>query len=190
MKKHFIALLAIAFVFVGCQEKENPALTLDDITTFATVSGSISYGHIKGVTDDRSAVVYDTLKLVDQVVEIKVKSSLYSNGGGNTVQTFSARTDANGVFNIRIPVLANANNFTIQEMSIRPFYIAEFPYSVASQEFDPNTFTWVTRYSIVKHQVYYDGALNLPFPGIIYPNRTYFLGNAFIPRGAFIKVGL
>lgn len=195
MKKSSIALLALALVFVGCQEKQQPVLTINDITTFATISGTISYEKAVGVTPATATmpamINYDTIPLANEMVEVKVDASQYNQNAWGVLMTFSGMTDASGKFDIQVPVLASATNFTVTEVAAKPFYLQEFPIYTATYTYDPVTYAYTVTYIFTNEQVYYDGTLpTLALPATIYAGRTYFLGNEFIMYNSFMPVGL
>lgn len=190
MKKNLIAFIAVGLMFAGCQEKQNPALSVNDITTFATLSGSVSYQNAIGVSST-GAALYDTLPLQNQMVEVKVDASMYTQNAWNNMCTFSGVTDAQGMFHIQVPVLASATNFTITSISLRPFYLQNYPIVTWAYVIDPVTGAYTLQTNITYGEVYCDGLL--PFvalPATVYANHEYFCGNNLYMSADFVKVGL
>lgn len=195
MKKNLFLVLAAGLLLAGCQEKQTPALSIDDITTFATISGTISYEMAVDTVPDAmlsmTVVKYDTLPLTNQTVEIKVDASQYSQNVWGIYKTFSAVTDSLGHFDIQVPVLANATNFAITEIALRPFYLNNYRVATPTYTYDPMTYTYKVIYNFTDGQVYFDGVLTtIMAPANIYAGRTYFLGNELITAISFVTVGL
>lgn len=180
MKKYLIVVMAAALALVGCKKKDNPALSPDDIQTYATLTGYVEYQRPVSV-NSYGAVKVDNLPLANQVVEVMVSGSQYSSASSASKVTYSftGTTDSNGMFSISVPVLKNGNGLNITKMSMRPFRLYSFPYPVNAD----------AGWSIANKTVYHSGSLSISAPATIYPDNSYFCGNEKIAYTSFQIVG-
>ena len=186
MKKYLYVFVAVALSFAGCKEKDAPTMAVEDINTYATISGYVFYESPISIDTDGSNLRKDTLPLAGQVIEVKVNGSQYSSKASSVTYTYTATIDKSGKFTLNIPVLETSSSLSISSYVIRPFYMQNYPkvnsYSRSSYPY--------TAYVIEKCKVFYDGWWSLSSPYSVQPNTQYYCGEQVISHSNFEKVGL
>lgn len=200
MKKILFSLLALSLVLTGCKEEKNPPLSVSDINTYVILKGQVSYeSNVVLIPNQTYPEVNDGYRAADTLpvqaglrVEARVDYGMYKDGVAlNRFITFSALTNAQGEFAIKVPVPATIPNFAIADLTMQSFYLDNYPI--------PN---WTTvpvmigmyeiqypSYEILYKRVYFDG--NLPTIFAALPvnivasqdttySREYFLGTELI----------
>ncbi len=185
MKKYLYVFVAVALSFAGCKEKDAPTMAVEDINTYATISGYVFYESPVSVKMDGSLNL-DTIGLAGQVIEVKVNGSQYSSKASSVTYTYTATIDKSGKFTLNIPVLETSSSLSISSYAIRPFYMQNYPKA----EYYYNPYTYSYSYEIEKCKVFYNGSLSLSIPYSVQPNTQYYCGEQVISHSNFEKVGL
>ncbi len=117
MKKILFATVA-ALALIGCQKQSE--LNFSDIKTSATVKGKVTYE--VGYKVDGSQYIYEMLPAADVEVVAKIKYSEYSDGAQG-VKQIVAKTDAEGNYELAIPVGQKAINVEVEPRGFEGEYL-------------------------------------------------------------------
>jgi len=130
MKKNlFLALMAV-LVLAGCELQEQSQLTLDSITTKATITGTIMYD--PGYDENGDAL--DLCPAAEQKVYVVIPYTEYDkNAVGEKM--FEATIDPSGKFVLDIPMVSTT--LSDVELNLRPFSADYMMYS--SRGLKPST---------------------------------------------------
>lgn len=116
MKKILFATLA-AIALIGCQKQSE--LNFSDITTSATIKGKVMYE--VGYKVDGTQYIYEMLPAAEVEVVAKINYSEYSTDAKG-VKQIVAKTNAEGYYELAIPVGQKAINLTVEPRGFEGTY--------------------------------------------------------------------
>ncbi len=117
MKKILFATVA-ALALIGCQKQSE--LNFSDIKTSATIKGKVTYE--VGYKVDGSQYIYEMLPAAEVEVVAKINYSEYSDGAKG-VKQIVAKTDAEGNYDLAIPVGQKAINVDVEPRGFEGEYL-------------------------------------------------------------------
>ncbi len=101
MKKVFLFAAMAMLALVGCEKQNQSSLDFEDAKNEAKVSGTLVY------FADKAGAATEEVALANQRIYFQVEATEYADGAIG-VKTFEAKTDANGAFEITVPMGSKA----------------------------------------------------------------------------------